>query len=119
MPLSVNFRWKTPFVEAPKTDWEKNNTNESMKMLADSVLAAKKRRFDREQYEYKKSQDARRNAIEDEDVLRRRAEEDRKIQSQKDTAELIRGRKAQREQLVAQREQILQRIQQLEAQLGG
>lgn len=111
MPLSVNFRWKTPFVQAPQTDWEKNNMTEQMKILSDSIIAAKKRRNDKEQQE-------RRNQIEDENNRRAWGAEDRKIKAAKETADYIRGMRGQLDQLKQQREQIVQEINQLKAQIG-
>ena len=112
MPLSVNFRWKTPFVQAPQTDWEKNNMTEQMKILSDSIIAAKKRRYDKEQQE-------RRNKIEDENNRRAWDAEDRKVQAAKETATYIQGMRRQLEQLQQQRAQVVQQIDQLKAQIGG
>lgn len=112
MPLSIAFRWKGTNVAAPQTMWDKNRTGEGL-------IQAGKTISDIKDFRYKKAQDARRNAIEDEDRKRRMAEEDRRIQAYKDSAELIRNRKSQRDALVAKKAQLEQQIAQLKAQLGG
>lgn len=112
MPLSINFRWKTPTMQAPQTMAERTKLNENLTQLGKSIADMKASR-------YRKEQDARRNAIEDEDRKRRMAEEDRRIQAYKDSAELIRNKKSQRDALVAKKAQLEQQIAQLKAQLGG
>jgi dTMP kinase len=112
MPLAIQWRWKSPNIQAAQTDWEKNRTGESLTQAGNAISEAK-------QVRYQKARDARRDRIEDEDRRRRIAEEDRKIRSQKETSELIRQRKTERDQLVAQRAQIQAQIEQLKAKLGG
>ncbi|SHI35489.1 hypothetical protein [Fibrobacter sp. UWP2] len=112
MPLAIQWRWKTPNIQAAQTDWEKNKTGESLTQAGNAIADLQKIR-------YQKARDKRRDTIEDEDRSRRIAEEDRRIQAQKDSAELIRQRKAERDQLVAQRAQIQAQIDELKARIGG
>lgn len=112
MPLSIAFRWKGTNVATPQTMWDKNRTGDSLTQVGNVISAVK-------DFRYKKAQDERRNAIEDEDRKRRMAEEDRRIQAYKDSAELIRNKKSQRDALVQQKSQLEQQIAELKAQLGG
>jgi hypothetical protein len=112
MPLSVNFRWKTPTLQAPQSDAEKNNLNENLMQVGRAIADMKASR-------YRKQQDERRNKIEDEKNRREWEEQDRKKQAQLDTAEMIRKKSAMLSELKARRQQIASQIEALKAQLGG
>lgn len=112
MPLSIQFRWKTPQTTTVQSQWDRDKMSEGLNQVANTILAVKERR-------YKKEQDERRNKIEDEDRTRRMEEEDRKKKAWMETSDLIRGKKAERDRLVAQRQQIASRIEALKAQIGG
>lgn len=109
MPLSVSFRWKTPNVSV--SDAQQQSMVQGLRSLGEGIATARQR-------SYQKEQDARRNKIEDEDRSRRMAEEDRRKQAYAEAADLMRKRQSQIAQLTGQREQIVQQIQQLKAELG-
>lgn len=109
MPLSINFRWKTPNVQAQRPD--PNGMGQGMENVAEAIANMKQSR-------YMKEQQARRNAIEDEDRRNAADEKERMRHLYGETADLIRGRSAEREQLVKQREAIVAQINELKARLG-
>ena len=119
MPLSVNFRWKTPALATPQSDAEKSNLNENLMQLGDAISRMRASRYNKEQTE-------RRNAIEDEnraiaaeDWQRRIQAEDRQQKLYGETSELIRSKAAQRAELGRRREEIVIRINELEQRIGG
>lgn len=112
MPLSVAFRWKTPFIQAPQTDWEKNKTGENIITAANAIRAGLDRKREHER------QDKLDQWAED-DRTQRLADEQRKRNVYQQVAESIRGRKQERDQLVAEAEQIKQQIAMLKQQYGG
>lgn len=109
MPLSVNFRWKTPIVSV--SNEPQQSMVQGLNSLASGISTARQR-------SYQKEQDARRKKIEDEDRSRRMAEEDRRKQAYAEAADLMRKRQVAIDQLKGQREQIVQQIQQLKAEIG-
>lgn len=118
MPLSVNFRWKTPALSAPQSDAEKSNLNENLMQLGDAISRMRASR-------YNKAQTARRNAIEDEnraiaaeDRARAIAEQERRNKAYGDAADLIRGRSAERERLLKERAEVVEQINELKARMG-
>ena len=119
MPLSVQFRWKTPQNIDVQNKWDRAKMSEGLNQLANTIIAVKDRRYKKEQDEYKKEQDARRNQIEDETNRRAWEAEDRRIRAGKETAETLRGLVSEREQLKARRERVVNELSQLKAQLGG
>ena len=112
MPLSVAFRWKTPFIQAPQTAWDKNNVGEGITQAATAIRAGLDRKRERER------QDKLDQWAED-DRTQRLADEQRKRNVYKQVADSIRGRKQERDQLVAEAEQIKQQLAVLKQQYGG
>lgn len=117
MPMSVNFRWKTPNVIAAKSDPE--GIGSGLTSLGEAIARMKASR-------YAKDQQERRNAIEDEnrevaaeDRRRRIQAEDKQQKLYGETSELIRSKSAQRAELVRRREEIVNRINELEQRIGG
>lgn len=109
MPLSVNFRWKTPIVNV--SNEPQQSMVQGLNSLASGIATARQRQYEREQQN-------RRNKIEDEDRTRRMDEEDRRKQAYSEAAELMRNRQVTLDKLKGQREQIVQQIQQLQTELG-
>lgn len=112
MPLSVAFRWKTPYIQAPQTDWDKNKTSENIITAANAIQQGLERKYNRERQE-KLDQWA------EDDRTQRLADEQRKRNVYNQVAESIRGRKEERDRLVAEAEQIKQQIAMLKQQFGG
>lgn len=118
MPLSVNFRWKTPALATPQSDAEKSNLNENLMQLGDAISRMRASR-------YNKAQTARMNAIEDEnraiaaeDRAREIDEQERRKKAYGDAADLIRGRSAERERLLKERAEVVEQINELKARMG-
>lgn len=111
MPLSVQFRWKSPTLQAPKSKAEMDNLNQNLTQLGNSILAAKKSRREQEQLE-------RRNEIEDEDRQRKQAEEEAKKNANLAVADMINSKLRERQALQALRERIAARLETLKAQLA-
>lgn len=109
MPLNVAFRWSSPNISV--SDAQQQSMVQGLKGLGEGIATARQR-------SYQKEQDARRNKIEDEDRSRRMAEEDRRKQAYAEAADLMRKRQVAIDQLKGQREQIVQQIQQLKAEIG-
>lgn len=112
MALAVNFRWKTPYIQAPQTDWDKNKTGENITAAATAIRAGLDRRYNRKRQEKIDQQN-------EEDRQRRIDEEDRKKSVYQNIADTIRGRKAERDKLVAEANDIKQQIAALKQQFGG
>jgi len=112
MALAVNFRWKTPFIQAPQTYWDRNNVGEGITQAANAIRAGLDRKRERER------QDKLDQWAED-DRTQRLADEKRKRNVYNQVAESIRGRKQERDKLVAEAEQIKQQIAMLKQQFGG
>lgn len=117
MPMSVNFRWKTPNVISAKSDPE--GIGSGLTSLGEAIARMKASRYSKEQQE-------RRNAIEDEnrevaaeDRRRRIQAEDKQQKLYGETSELIRSKASQRAELVRRREEIVNRINELEQRIGG
>lgn len=117
MPMSVNFRWKTPNVIAAKSDPE--GIGSGLTSLGEAIARMKAARYAKEQQD-------RRNAIEDEnraiaaeDRRRRIQAEDKQQKLYGETSELIRSKASQRAELVRRREEIVNRINELEQRIGG
>lgn len=115
MPMSVNFRWKTPNVIAAKSDPE--GIGSGLTSLGEAIARMKASRYAKEQQD-------RRNAIEDEnraiaaeDRRRRIQAEDRQQKLYGETASLIRSRKEERSRLVNRRNEITARIAEIESRL--
>lgn len=115
MPMSVNFRWKTPNVIAAKSDPE--GIGSGLTSLGEAIARMKASRYAKEQQD-------RRNAIEDEnraiaaeDRNRRIQAEDRQQKLYGETASLIRSRKEERSRLVNRRNEITARIAEIESRL--
>ncbi len=115
MPMSVNFRWKTPNVIAAKAD--PNGVGEGLSSLGEAIARMKASRYAKEQQD-------RRNAIEDEnraiaaeDRNRRIQAEDRQQKLYGETASLIRSRNEERARLVNRRNEIAAKIAEIESRL--
>ena len=116
MPMSVNFRWKTPNVIAAKAD--PNGVGEGLSSLGEAIARMKASRYAKEQQD-------RRNAIEDEnraiaaeDRARAISEQDRRNKAYGEAADLIRGRYAERERLLKERAEVVAQINDLKARMG-
>lgn len=109
MALNVAWRWKTPIVGV---------SNESQQSMTQGLRDLGTGIGNALRSTYQKNEQARRNAIEDEDRSRRMAEEERRKKAYSEAAELMRGRQTTLENLRSQREQIVRQIQQLQAELG-
>ena len=109
MALAVQFRWAAPNVQVSSAPQQQ--MVEGMKALGEGISKARDRRYTREQQD-------RRNKIEDEDRLRRQSEEDRRKKVYGEAADLMRKRENAINALEAQRNEIIQQIQQLETELG-
>lgn len=110
MPLSINFRWKTPNVSVSTA--EEESRAQGFKDLANGIGAARDRRYMRQQTE-------RRNAIEDEDRRRRIEDEERRKQVYGEAAEMMRGKAKERSELVREAEMLRGEIAELKARIGG
>lgn len=115
MPMSVNFRWKTPNVIAAKSDPE--GIGSGLTSLGEAIARMKASR-------YAKVQQDRRNAIEDENRAIAAEDRNRRIQAEErqqklygETASLIRSRKEERSRLVNRRNEITARIAEIESRL--
>ena len=111
MPMVVNFRWKSPTLRVPESDAEKNNLNENLMQLGQSIADIKAARYNREQQE-------RRNAIEDENRAMEAAERERRQKAYGEAAGLIRGRSSERERLLQERAAVVAQINELKQRLG-
>lgn len=111
MPLSINFRWAAPRIEAAQPLAEKQHLNENLMQVANAITSAKQRRAQAEQTE-------RANRIADEERSRKQAAEDKREKTYAEAADLMRKRKTAIDGLKAQREQVVQQIQQLKNELG-
>lgn len=115
MPMSVNFRWKTPNVIAAKSDPE--GIGSGLTSLGEAIARMKASRYAKEQQD-------RRNAIEDENRAIAAEDRNRRIQAEDkqqklygETASLIRSRKEERSRLVNRRNEITARIAEIESRL--
>lgn len=109
MALAVQFRWAAPNVQVSSAPQQQ--MVEGMKALGEGISKARDRRYARDQQE-------RRNKIEDEERSRRQSEEDRRKKVYGEAADLMRKRENAINALEAQRNEIVQQIQQLETELG-
>mgnify|MGYP007037179654 CR=1 FL=1 len=112
MPLSIAFRWKNPAIETPRSEFEKGGWGQALTDAADTITKVK-------DWRWKKSEQERRNRIEDEDRKRRMDWEDKQHQAYGEAADYMRNRGAERDALVKRAEQIKAEIANLKAQLGG
>lgn len=117
MPMSVNFRWKSPGLVAARAD--QDGVGAGLASLGDAIARMKSSRNERAQQE-------RRNAIEDEnraiaaeDRARAIAEQDRRNKAYGEAADLIRGRSAERESLLKERAEIVAQINAIKSRMGG
>lgn len=109
MPLNVAFRWGSPNVQV--SNQSQRDMVEGLKSVGEGISKARDRRYLREQQ-------AKQDAIANEERTRRYAEEDRRKQAYAEAADLMRKRQVAIDQLKGQREQIVQQIQQLKAEIG-
>lgn len=106
MALAINFRWKTPAISAPQSQAQKDNLNNNLIQMGNSIAAMKQSWRDEEDRE-------RRYAIEDEDRARRMGREDRVDAANMESARLIRGKLAELNRLRAERADVLRQINEL------
>lgn len=106
MPMAVNFRWKTPTVQAAQPGSVKDGWAQSFTQAAQAISDAK-------DYRWKKSETERRNRIEDEDRARRTGWEDRQRSAWGEAANMMRGLAGERAGLVKRAEEIRARLAQL------
>ena len=109
MALAVQCRWAAPNVQVSSAPQQQ--MVEGVKALGEGISKARDRRYLREQQ-------ARRNAIEDEDRSRKQSEEDRRKAVYGEAADLMRKRENALNGLESQRNGLIQQIQQLEMELG-
>lgn len=119
MPLSVNFRWKTPSLSTPQSDAEKSKLNENLAQAGNAILAARTRSRQNEERARAEARQAELDRMNAEDRQRRIQAEDRQQKLYGETSELIRSKAAQRAELVRRREEIVNRINELEQRIGG
>ena len=112
MPMSVNFNWRAAQVQIPASTTDQQDMEAGFKTLADSIRGAR-------EWRWKKSEQARRNRIEDEDRARRIAEEDRKKQAYGEAADMMRGELISLDRLMQRRQEIVSEMEKIKAQLGG
>ena len=101
MPMSIAFRWRTPNISEPQSNAEKNNVNENLQSIGSSI------------FNMKQSRRA------EQDRQRRIDEEERQKKLYGETADMIRGKAAEREALVKERERIVNEINALKAQMNN
>lgn len=111
MPLSVAFRWKTPYIQAPQTSWDRNNVGEGITQAATAIRAGLDRKYSRERQE-------KLDRIAEEDRQRRIDWEDRQRQVYGQAADTIRGLSERRAALVARQQELQRKLESLKAQLG-
>ena len=112
MPLSIAFRWKSPVIETPKSEFQKGGWGQAITDAADTIAKVK-------DWRWKKAEQERKNRIEDEDRQRRMDWEDKQRKAYGEAADYMRNRSAERDALVKRAEQIKNEIASLKAQLGG
>lgn len=109
MPLSINFRWKTPVVNVSNA--EQASRTQGIKDLAAGIgTAIQNRRY--------RNETERRNRIEDEDRTRRIDEEDRRKQAYSEVADIMRNRKETLDRLHSERASVMEQIRRLQDELG-
>ena len=106
MPMAVNFRWKTPTVQASQPNSVKDGWAQSFTQAADAISNAK-------EYRWKKAETERRNRIEDEDRQRRIDWEERQRSAWGEAANIMRGLAGERAKLVKRAEEIRAKLAQL------
>lgn len=107
MPFAVNFRWKTPNVQAVQPASVRDGWDKSISQAAQGIASMKQSRFNKKEAE-------RRNRIEDEDRKRRMDFEDKQRQAWKESADLMRGAARERDALVKEKAELEARIAQLQ-----
>lgn len=111
MPMAVNFRWKTPNIQAAQPNSVKDGWAQSLTQAAQGIS-------DLKQYRQTKKEQERRNRIEDEDRARRIEEEDRRKKVWGEAADMMRGKAEERAALVREQQQLQRQIAELKAKLG-
>ena len=115
MPMSVNFRWKTPNVIAAKSDPE--GIGSGLTSLGEAIARMKASRYAKEQQERRNDIEDENRAIAAEDRRRRIQAEDKQQKLYGETASLIRSRKEERARLVNRRNEIAAKIAEIESRL--
>lgn len=115
MAMSVNFMWRSPQMVAGKSD--PNGYSQGLGKVGDSIFRFKNSRRAEEERQRQEARQAEQDRINAEDRQRRIQAEDRQQKLYGETAELIRGKSAQREALVNKRNEIAARIAAIENRL--
>lgn len=119
MPMSVNFMWRSPQMVAAQSNAEKENLKENLSSIGESIFRFKQSRRAEEERQRNAERQAELDRMNAEDRQRRIDAEDRQRKIYGDTSELIRSKAAQRAELVRRREEIVNRINELEQRIGG
>lgn len=119
MALSIAFRWNGVNVAAPRPMAERENLAENLGRLGQSVAAARERSYRRDQDARAAERQAEIDRMNAEDRQRRIDEDERQKRLYGETADLIRGKMAERQELVQRRKELQGRIDALKARLGG
>lgn len=117
MAMSVNFRWKAPNIVTPKTD--PNGIAEGLQVAGNALFRRRQAKIAEEERQRNAERQDRMDRIAEEDRQRRIQAEDRQQKLYGETSELIRSKAAQRAELVRRREEIVNRINELEQRIGG
>lgn len=119
MPMSVSFRWRTPQIVTPQSMAEKTNLGDNLAQAGNAILAARTRSRQNEERARAEARQTELDRMNSEDRQRRIQAEDRQQKLYGETSELIRSKAAQRAELVRRREEIVNRINELEQRIGG
>ena len=115
MAMSVNFMWRSPQMVAGKSD--PNGYSQGLGKVGESIFRFKNSRRAEEERQRQAARQAEQDRMNAEDRQRRIQSEDRQQKLYGETAELIRGKSAQREALVNKRNEIVARIAAIENRL--
>lgn len=115
--MSVNFMWRTPQMVAGRSD--PNGISEGLGNVGESIFRFKQSRRAEEERQRNAARQAELDRMNAEDRKRRIQAEDRQQKLYGETSELIRSKAAQRAELVRRREEIVNRINELEQRIGG
>ncbi len=115
--MSVNFMWRTPQMVAGRSD--PNVISEGLGKVGESIFRFKQSRRAEDERQRNAARQAELDRMNAEDRQRRIQAEDRQQKLYGETSELIRSKAAQRAELVRRREEIVNRINELEQRIGG
>lgn len=115
--MSVNFMWRSPQMVAGRSD--PNGYSEGLGKVGESIFRFKQSRRAEDERQRNAARQAELDRMNAEDRQRRIQAEDRQQKLYGETSELIRSKAAQRAELVRRREEIVNRINELEQRIGG